>query len=43
MGMAAILFNGLEPFEQTVNILWTEGLIWNLVNIVQGVSEKKTF
>ena len=27
MGMAAILFNATEPFEQTVNILSTEGTI----------------
>ena len=25
MGMAAILFNGAEPFNQIVNILSTEG------------------
>ena len=24
MGMAAILFNGAQPFEQIINILWTE-------------------
>ena len=41
--MAAILFNGTEPFEQIVNILSTEGPMWNLVKIVQVVSEKKTF
>ena len=33
MGMAAILFNGAEPFEEIVNIPLREGLMWNLVNI----------
>ena len=37
MGMAAILFNGTEPFDQIVNILSTEGHIWNLIKIVQEV------
>ena len=41
--MAAILFNGAEPFEQIVNILSTESPMWNLVKTVQAVSEKKTF
>ena len=41
MGMAAILFNDAEPFEQIVNILSTEGPMWILVKIVQAVSEKK--
>ena len=41
MGMAAILFNGTEPFEQIVNIPSTEGPKWNLVKICQAVSEKK--
>ena len=40
MGMATLLFNGAEPFEQTVSILSTEGPMWNLVKIVQAVSEK---
>ena len=40
MGMAAILFNGAEPFEQIVNILLTEGSIWNLMKSVEAVSEK---
>ena len=39
MGNTAILFNGVEPFEQIVNILLTEGPMWNLVKIVQTVSE----
>ena len=39
--MAAILFNGTEPFEQIVSILSTECPVWNLVNIAQAVSEKK--
>ena len=41
--MAAILFSGVEPSDQTVNILPTEGPMWNLVKIVQEVSEKTTF
>ena len=41
--MAAILFNDAEPFEQNVNILSTEGPMWNLVKIGQVVLEKKTF
>ena len=41
--MAAILFSDAEPFEQIINILSTEGPMWNLVKIVQAVSEKKTF
>ena len=36
MGMAAILFNGAEPF-----ILSTESPMWNPVTIVKAVSEKK--
>ena len=43
MGMDAIFFNGKEPFDQIVNILSTEGPIWNVMKIVQAVSEKKTF
>ena len=39
MGMAAIFFNGAEPFEQIVK---TEGPIWSLVKIASAVSEKKT-
>ena len=33
MGMAAILFNGAEPFEQIDNTLSTEGPMWNLIAI----------
>ena len=40
MGMAAILFNGVEPFKQIVNIPSTEGPMRNLVKIGQAVSEK---
>ena len=40
MGMAAILFKLVEPFEQTVNTLSTEGPIWNLVKTALVVSEK---
>ena len=43
MGMAAILFNDAEPFDQSVNIPSTEGPTWNLVKIDRVVSEKKTF
>ena len=43
MGMAAILFNGAEPFEQILNILSTEDPMWNLVKTIQSVSENKTF
>ena len=39
MGMMTILFNGVEPFEQTVNIPSTE----DSVKIGQAVSEKKMF
>ena len=41
--MAAILINDVEPFEQNVNILSTEGPMWNLVQIGQVVLEKKRF
>ena len=40
MGMTAILFNSMEPFEQIVNTLLTEGPMWNLMR-TQSVSEKK--
>ena len=43
MGMAAILYNRVEPFEQIGNTLLTEGPMRILVKIVQTVSEKKTF
>ena len=43
MAMAAILFNGAEPFKQNVNTLSTVGPTRNLVNIAEAVSEKKTF
>ena len=43
MGMAAIFFDGVEPFEQIGNTLLTEGPMWNLVKIAQAVKEKKTF
>ena len=43
MGMTAIVFNNAKPFEQNINILSTEGPMWNLVKIGQVVSEKKTF
>ena len=43
MGMAAILFNDAEPFEQSVNIPSIEGPMWNLVKIGQVILEKKMF
>ena len=43
MGMAAILFHGAEPLEQIVNILSTEGPVWNLVKIARELSENKIF
>ena len=43
MGMAAILLNDAEPFEQIVNILSTKGIMWILVKIVKAISDKKTF
>ena len=36
MGMAAILFNGVEPFKQIINTLLIEGPIWNIVEIAQA-------
>ena len=43
MGMAAILFNDSEPFEQIDNMLSTEGSKCNLNKTGQGVTEKKKF
>ena len=43
MGMEAILFNAVEPFEKIVNSSSTEGPMWILVKIVRAVLEKKTF
>ena len=43
MGMAVLLFNDAEPFEQIDNTPWTEGPMWNLVKIGHAVSERKTF
>ena len=37
MGIAAIVFDGAGPFEQTGNTLLTEGPMWNLVKIAQAV------
>ena len=42
MGMAAILFNRAEPFEQIVSTLSTKGPMWNRVKIAQTVSENYT-
>ena len=35
--MAAILFDGAEPFKQIGNTLCTESLVWNLLKIAQAV------
>ena len=43
MDMVTMLFNGTEPFKQTVNIPLTEGPMWKLVKIARAVSEKTTF
>ena len=37
--MVVILFNGAEPFEQTINTSLTEDPMWNLMKIGQMVSE----
>ena len=37
MGMAAILYNGAEPFGQIVNIPSTEGPMWNLKKMSRAV------
>ena len=39
-GMAAILLNDPEPFEQSVTIPLSEGPMWNLMKIGQVVLEK---
>ena len=41
MGIAPILFNGAEQFEQIITTLSTEGSMWNLEKIAHAVSEKK--
>ena len=44
MGLAANLFKGAQPFEQTANPLLTESCpMRNLVIIRQEISKKKTF
>ena len=43
MGMAAILFNGVEPFEQIVKTPSAEGPMWNLAEIGQAVSDNNLF
>ena len=40
MCMVASLFNGTDPFEQIVNILSTEGPMWNMVKTAHAVSEE---
>ena len=42
MGIAAVLLNYAETFEQIVNTLMTEGPMWYVVKIAQTVSAKKT-
>ena len=37
MGMAAILFDGPEPFEQIGNTLLTEGPMWNWWKLLKAV------
>ena len=41
MGVVAILFNDVDSVQLTVNILSTEGPMWNLVKTAQVVSEEK--
>ena len=41
--MAAILFNGAEPFKHIVNTLTTEGFMWNLPKIARAVLEMMAF
>ena len=41
MGMAAILFNDAEPFEQIDNMPWTEGPMWNLLKIGHAVQRRR--
>ena len=43
LGIAAVLFSDVAPFEQIDNTPLTEGPMRNLVKIGQAVSEKKTF
>ena len=43
LGMADILFNGAEPFEQIVNTPLKQGPMWNLVKLGAAVSEKTKF
>ena len=40
IGMAAILFNGAEPFEQIDDTPSIGGPMWNLLKISPAVSEK---
>ena len=41
MGMAAILFNDAEPFEQSVTIPSTEGPMWNLLKLVKWFQKRR--
>ena len=41
--MVGIFISGVDPFQQTVNMLSTEGSMRKLVKNDQTVSEKKTF
>ena len=40
MGMAAILYNGTEPFKQIGNILLTEGLVKSGENCSSGFRDE---
>ena len=41
MDMAAILFSGVEPFEQIVNNPLTEGPMWNMVKLVMWFQKRR--
>ena len=43
MCMAAILLNGMEPFEQIFNTLSTKDPMWNLITIAQAISEENIY
>ena len=42
MGMEAVLFCWVEPFEQVINTLSKDGSMWNLVNIAQATFKNDT-
>ena len=41
MGMAAILLDSAEPFEQIGNTLLTEGSMWNLVKLLKQFQRRR--